>query len=207
MAIRSLALLVVVVAALVAAAVPQALSRTVTIAVNHTVAEDGVPILLAGTVSDRRRGEVVTIEQDECGPAPWRPIHRVRTGAGGGWSSFAASDVSVRLRARWRGVFSRVVRVRARPEVTLAPGGSSLHVLVRAHVYFPGARVELQIFRSAAWQTVATARLGRLGAAGEFAQSGIDFAAPHAHGTYRVLLPNASAAPCYIASASAPLTR
>jgi hypothetical protein len=55
--------------------------------VEHSVAEDGVPVLLAGTFASRRRGEVVTIEQDECGPAPWRPLPRVRTGDGGGWVS------------------------------------------------------------------------------------------------------------------------
>lgn len=176
-----------------------------TITANHTVAEDAVPVLLAGIVSSHRRGEVVTIEQDECGPAPWRPLRRVRTGGGGGWVSYATTDVGVRLRARWRGVVSRVIAVRTRPEVTIAPSAARLHVLVRARVYLAGARVELQAFHGAAWRTVATGRLARLGAAGQFAQSATDFKAPRAHGTYRVLLPNASAGPCYIGAASAPL--
>jgi hypothetical protein len=177
----------------------------VTIAANHTVAEDGVPVLLAGRVSSGRRDEVVTLEQDECGPAPWRLLRRVRTGDGGGWSSYATSDVGVRLRARWRGALSRVIAVRARPEVDLAPGGQRLHAIVRARVYFPGARIELQTFRAGAWRTVASARLVRLGAAGQFAQSSADFTTPQAHGTYRVLLPNAAAAPCYVATTSASL--
>jgi hypothetical protein len=193
------------VAACVVVAATNAGGRRVTIAANHTVAEDGIPVLLGGTVSSGRRGEVVTIEQDECGPAPWRPVRSVRTGDGGGWSSYAASDVGIRLRARWRGALSRVIQVAARPEVDLSPGGNRLHVLVRAAVYFPGGRVLLQGFRGRSWKTTATARLTRLGAAGQFAQSGVDFAAPRNHGTYRAVLPNASAAPCYVGAASAPL--
>jgi hypothetical protein len=65
--------------------------------------------------------------------------------------------------------------------------------------------VLLQAFRGGSWKTTATARLTRLGAAGQFAQSGVDLAAPSKHGTYRALLPNASAAPCYVGAASAPL--
>jgi hypothetical protein len=177
----------------------------VTIRANHTVAEDTVPVLLAGTFSSRRRGEVVTIEQDACGPAPWRPLRRVRAGDGGGWVSYATTDVGVRLRARWRGAVSRVIEVTARPEIDLSPGGRRLHVLVRAHVYLPGARVELQAFRSGRWTTTATGRLARLGAAGQFAQSGTDFTAPGTHCTFRAPLPDASAAPCYTGAVSAPL--
>ena len=202
---RTLAASVAVVAASVVAAATHASGRSVTITSSHTVGEDGVPVLLAGTISSRRRAEVVTIEQDECGPPPWRPLRRVVTGDGGGWSSYASSDVGVRLRARWRGAVSRVIVVRARPELTIAPSGRRVDVLVRARVYFGGARVELQVFRAAAWRTVATTRLVRLGAGGQFAQSSAEFGAPRGHGTYRVVLPNASAAPCYVGAASAPL--
>ena len=201
----TLALSAAIVGSFVVVAATHASGRHVTITANHTVAEDTVPVLLAGTVSNRRRDEVVTIEQDECGPAPWRPLRSVETGPGGGWVSYATTDFGVRLRARWRGVVSRVIRVVARPEVDVAPAGARLHVLVRAHVYFPGSRVELQAFRGGRWRTTATIRLARLGAAGQFAQSGADFATPRAHGTYRVVLPDASAAPCYLGAASAPL--
>jgi len=136
---RTLAASVAVVAASVVAAATHASGRSVTITSSHTVAEDGVPVLLAGTISSRRRTEVVTIEQDECGPPPWRPLRRVVTGDGGGWSSYASSDVGVRLRARWRGAVSRVIVVRARPELTIAPSGRRVDVLVRARVYFGGA--------------------------------------------------------------------
>ena len=202
---RTLAASAAVVATFAVAAATHASARWVTVTSNHAVAEDGVPLLLAGAVSSRRRGEVVTIEQDECGPPPWRPLRRVVTGDGDGWSSFAASDVGVRLRARWRGAVSRVIAVRARPEVTIAPSGRRISVLVRAHVYFAAVPVELQVFRAAAWRRVAASRLTRLGAAGQFAQSRAEFAVPRGHGTYRVVLPNASAAPCYVGAASAPL--
>ena len=201
----TLAVSATIVASFILVAATNASGRRVTITANHTVAEDTVPVLLAGTVSNRHRGETVTIEQDECGPAPWRPLRSVKTGDGGGWVSYATTDVGVRLRARWRGVVSRVIRVIARPEVDIAPAGARLHVLVRAHVYFPGSRVALQTFRGGRWQTTATSRLARLGAAGQFAQSGADFAMPRGHGTYRVVLPSASAAPCYTGAASAPL--
>jgi hypothetical protein len=201
----TLAVLAVVVVASVVAAATAAPGRRVTITANHAVAEDTVPVLLAGTVSSRRRGQVVMIEQDECGPAPWRPLRQVRTGDGGGWVSYATTDVGVRLRARWHAALSRVIRVSARPEIDLAPSGQRLHVLVRARVYFPGARVQLQAFRGGHWATTATARLARLGAAGQFAQSGADFTAPRGHGTYRVVLPSSSAGPCYLGAASAPL--
>ena len=131
-------------------------------------------MLLAGTVSNRRPGEVVAIEQDECGPAPWRLLRRVRTGDEGGWVSYATSDVGVRLRARWGGTVSRVIRVVARPEVDVAPSGRRLHVLVRARVYFAGSKVELQAFRGGRWSTTATARLARLGAAGQFVRRGCE---------------------------------
>jgi hypothetical protein len=72
----------------------------VTIHANHAIAENGVPLLLSGIVSSGRRGEAVTIEQDDCGPIPWHPLRTVRTGEGGGWVSYAGGDESFRLRAR-----------------------------------------------------------------------------------------------------------
>ena len=182
-----------------------AASESVTIRANHTIAEDGVPLLLSGTVSNGQPGEGVTIEQDDCGPIPWHPLRTVRTGQGGGWVSYAGGDQNFRLRARWRGTVSKTIRIGVRPELTLAGVSGSLRVIIRAYDWFGGKTAQLQRARATRWETVATAKLAKHGSAGQYAQTWGAFTQKVGHGVYRAVLPNASAAPCYVAGFSATL--
>jgi hypothetical protein len=145
---------------------------------------------------------VVTIEQDDCGPTPWRPLRDVRTGDGGGWVSYAGGDTNFRLRARWRGVVSRVIAIGVRPDVAIAGSSGSLRVVIRGYDWFDGKRAELQRLQGRRWQTVATTRLAKRGVAGQYAQTVGTFSRRVARGVYRVLLPAGSAAPCYVAGVS-----
>jgi hypothetical protein len=174
----------------------------VTIRANQTIAEDAVPLLLSGAVSNGRRGEAVTIEQDDCGPIPWHPLRTVRTGEGGGWVSYAGGDENFRLRARWKGHVSKVISIGVRPELTLAGGSGGLRVVVRGYDWFGGKTAQLQKARGTAWQTVATAKLAKHGSAGQYAQTVGTFTKKVGHGVYRAGLPNDSAKPCYVAGFS-----
>jgi hypothetical protein len=177
----------------------------VTIRANHAIAEDGVPLLLSGAVSNGRRGEAVTIEQDDCGPIPWHPLRTVRTGEGGGWVSFAGGDENFRLRARWKRSVSKVIRIGVRPELTLAGVPGSLRVIIRAYDWFGGKTAQLQRARGTKWETVATAKLVKRGSAGQYAQTWGTFTKRVGPGLYRAVLPTASAAPCYVAGFSGAL--
>ena len=177
----------------------------VTIRANHAIAEDGVPLLLSGAVSNGRPGEPVTIEQDDCGPIPWHPLRTVRTGQGGGWVSYTGGDQNFRLRARWKGTLSKVIRIGVRPELTLAGVPGSLRVVIRAYDWFDGKTAQLQRAHGTSWQVVATAKLVKRGAAGQYAQTWGTFTKKTGRGRYRAVLPNASAAPCYVAGFSGTL--
>jgi hypothetical protein len=185
--------------------VAHAAGDVVTIHANHSVAEDTVPLLLRGAVSSGRSGEPVTIEQDDCGPIPWHPLRTVHTGPGGGWVTYAGTDENFRLRARWKGHVSRVITIGVRPEVSLAGVSGSLRVLIRAYDWFGGKTAQLQIARRGRWQTVATAKLVKRGAAGQYAQTTGTFTKKVGHGLYRAVLPAPSAAPCYVAGFSGAL--
>jgi hypothetical protein len=199
---RRLAPLAAAAAALVAASAPGAASDRVTLRANHRIAEDGVPLLLSGSLSNGRRGEAVTIEQDDCGPIPWHPLRTVRTGDGGGFVSFAAADENIRLRARSRGAVSNVVKVGVRPAITIAGVPGSIRMVIRAYDWFGGKTAQLQIQRGTRWQPAATARLVKRGSAGQYAQTWATFTKRVGHGLYRAVLPARSAAPCYVAGYS-----
>jgi hypothetical protein len=201
-ALRRLASLLVAAAVV---GVADAATDGVTIHANHAIAEDGVPLLLSGAVSSGRRGEAVTIEQDDCGPIPWHPLRTVRTGEGGGWVSYAGGDQNFRLRARWKGSVSKAIRIGVRPELTLAGVPGSLRVVIRAYDWFGGKTAQLQRASGTRWQTVAAAKLVKRGSAGQYAQTWGTFTKKVGRGLYRAVLPNASAAPCYAAGFSGTL--
>ena len=199
---RRLAPLAAAFAALLTVTAPDAAGDRVTIRANHRIAEDGVPLLLSGSVANGRRGEAVTIEQDDCGPVPWHPLRRVQTGQGGGWVSYAGGEQNFRLRARWHDAVSRVISIGVRPSLSLYGTRGSLRVLVRAYDWFPGKTAELQVLHGQRWQTVARARLVKRPAAGQYAQTVGTFTKKIPRGVYRAVLPGRAAAPCYIAGAS-----
>jgi hypothetical protein len=185
--------------------VARAAGDAVTIHANHSVAEDAVPLLLSGSVSSGRAGQAVTVEQDDCGPIPWHPLRTVHTGPGGGWVSYAGGDENFRLRARWKGHVSRVITIGVRPELSLAGVPGSLRVLIRAYDWFGGKTAQLQAAHGGSWRTVATAKLMKRGAAGQYAQTAGTFTRRVGHGLYRAVLPARSAAPCYAAGYSGTL--
>ena len=192
-------------AALLAVAASAASGRSVTIFANHSVMEDGVPLLLRGAVSSGRPGERVTIEQDDCGPIPWHPLRTVRTGNGGGWVSYAAGDENIRLRARWGRTLSRTIRVGSRPDVTLTGVSGSLRILIRGYDWLGGKTASIQALRGTRWQPVATVRLVKTGAAGQFALTIGRLTRKLPGGLYRAVLPARSAAPCYLGATSGTL--
>jgi hypothetical protein len=171
---------------------------TVTISANAQVSGGDKIVLLAGAVSIHRAGEPVTIEANDCGPLSWRPAYRVRTATQGGWSSNGDTEINTRYRAHWRKAFSRIIRVDARPRMTLRTNAVGFSVEVLALDYFNGRRAVLQQYdtESRKWHDVARTKLYRDGSAAELGRSSGTFRAA-AHGKLRAILPAAQAAPCY----------
>lgn len=118
----------------------------VTISATRLIAEDGRPVILSGQISSRRSGELVIVEQDDCGPIPWHRVLRVLSGSEGGWRSNGGAEVTARFRVRWRKIVSRAVTIKARPYVTLEALSVGFKVKVAALHFFQGRVALLQRF-------------------------------------------------------------
>jgi hypothetical protein len=171
---------------------------SVTISANAKGSGGAKIVLLAGAVSNHRPGEPVTIDADDCGPLSWRPAYRVRTATQGGWASNGDTDINTRYRARWKKAVSRIIRVDARPQVTLRTNGVGFFVEVRALDFFNGRTAVLQRYDVEArkWRDVARTKLERAGSAAQLGVSSGTFRSG-AHGKLRAILPAKQAAPCY----------
>jgi hypothetical protein len=206
--IGKLALLAaVVLAALLAAVARGAAARdTVTIASNAKVAENAFPTLLGGFVSSRRPGETVTLEQDDCGPIPWHPVLTVKSADQGGWRGFANPDINSRYRARWRKTVSRVITIKARPQLNIVALDRGIRLQVLAFDFFDGrtALLERRDPATRKYHVVARTRLERAGAAGIYAATTGIFRVA-IRGTVRARLPEGEARPCYTTGFSTPI--
>jgi hypothetical protein len=204
---KSMRLAAVLLAALVLAAAAGAAGRpTVTISATAKVSGGDQIVLLSGAVSNHKPGEPVTIEADDCGPLSRRPAYRVRTATQGGWASNGDTEINTRYRARWKKAVSRIIRVDARPQVTLRTNGVGFHVEVRALDFFNGRTAVLQRYDVEArkWRDVARTTLHRAGSAAELGVSAGTFRGG-AHGKLRAILPAKQVAPCYTTGISASL--
>jgi hypothetical protein len=190
----------------VAASAGAAGRPTVSISANTHVSGGDDIVLLGGTISPRRGGQVVTVEADDCGPLSWRPAYRIRTSADGGWRSNGDTSINTRYRARWRKAVSRTIRVDARPQVILRTNGVGFSVDVLALDFFDRRTAVLQRYDVEArrWRDVARTKLRRNGSAAELGRSSGVFRSG-AHGKLRAILPARQAAPCYTTGLSASL--
>ena len=194
-------------AALVAGGARAAAHRdTVTITSSAKVAEDGVPTLFGGFVSSRRPGETVTLEQDDCGPIPWHPVLSVKTADQGGWRGFANPTINSRYRVRWRKAVSRVITIKARPQLTIAPLDRGISIQVLAFDFFDKrtALLEQLVPATRRYRVIARTRLARAGAAGIYAATTGVFHVTTS-GTVRASLPDREARPCYTGGHSPPI--
>jgi hypothetical protein len=93
---------------------------------------------------------------------------------------------------------SRIIRVVARPQVTLRTNGVGFYVEVRALDFFNGRTAVLQRYDVEArqWRDVARTKLHRGGSAAQLGVSSGTFRSG-AHGKLRAILPARQAAPCY----------
>ena len=201
-----LVVLGLVCAGILAATAWSAVERdTVTISTTRLIAEDGRPVILSGQTSGRRSGEVVILEQDDCGPIPWHRVLQVFTGSEGGWRSNGGADVTARFRVRWRKVVSRAITIKARPYVTLEALAEGFKVKVAALHFFRDRVAELQRYgTNGKWMTFARTRLERSNSAALGVSEGVFRAKVKKGTTVRGMISARQARPCYTAGFSAP---
>jgi hypothetical protein len=177
----------------------------VTISATRLIAEDGRPVILSGRISSRRSGEVVILEQDDCGPIPWHRLLQVFSGSEGGWRSNGGADVTARFRVRWRKVVSRAITIKARPYVTLEALSVGFRVKVAALHFFRDRVAELQRFgANGKWTTIARTRLERTNSAANGVSEGVFRTKVRKGATVRAMISDRQARPCYTAGFSEP---
>ena len=165
---------------------------------------------LAGGISSRRAGELVTILEKECGaPGGFHRAGSARTRADGSWFFHGVGGGGSTLyRARWRRAHSRPFTLRFPLFPSYEAGASPNTLVVTVETMgqsLAGRAVELQRKVSGAagsrWMRVRTSRFRRDGLATHFEAT---FRLPLVGGTLRVFVPRRTARPCYLASSTRP---
>jgi hypothetical protein len=205
---------VVVLAVAVAALVQPASGReaqTVTLSARSTLVPAMTPTLISGRVSSGRQGETVTIQVKDCGQPSYRNTFVVDTEAGGIWSSEFYPGINTSVRAVWGEATSAPVAMRQQARVFVDHlEGRRYEVGVSAKMPFWRKPALLQQRRQGAWKTVARVLLTEQAAVGNQGivwTSGRVTASIPRGAQFRAALPAATARPCYVAGASAPMRR
>jgi len=195
-----------------AQAITAAATETVTLTVVRTYDErlNAYRARFSGTVSSGAEGEDVTVMQQTCGNSFATAIAGTQTRVGGVWDVEPASPYliapSATYRARWKDVQSEPVTARAKIPVFFFP---SVRGLWRASVSLGSVQQEmrgriivLQRLVKGKWKTIERKRLA-LGPAGGSGYSYVaQFRIRKRGWSVRVLIPAASAAPCFTSNAT-----
>jgi hypothetical protein len=155
-------------------------------------------IFFRGAISSRAAGEQVTVMYQRCGFNFSTAIAAAFTQEGGVWEAAPnAAVASGTFRARWDNRLSSPVRYRAPAHVFFSrQRGRKFRVAVTAEARLGGRFVALQRLAGGRWVHVRRIRLGLDGA------YTAEFRVPRRGLTLRIYVPEATAAPCYTASAS-----
>ena len=155
-------------------------------------------IFFRGAISTRAAGEQVTVMYQRCGFNFSTAIAGAFTQEGGVWEAAPSMAVASGIfRARWDNRLSSPVRYRAPAHVFFSrQRGRMFRVAVTAEAGLGARFVALQCLAGGRWVHLRRIRLGLDGA------YTAEFRVPRRGLTLRIFVPEATAAPCYTASAS-----
>jgi hypothetical protein len=155
-------------------------------------------IFFSGAIPSRAAGEYVTVMYQKCGFNFSTAIAGATTQENGVWEAAPSAAVaSGSFRARWNNRLSSPVRYRSPAHVFFSrQRGRMFRVAVTAEAKLGGRFVALQRLAGGRWVHVRRIRLGIDGA------YSAEFRVPRRGLTLRIFVPEATAAPCYTASAS-----
>jgi len=164
------------------------------------------PFELFGAAPGARAGDIVRIEQKECGVPTYQTLVETHANAGGGWSISTGLVITSTFRAVFRDRRSAEVTVRQRPNVVLERerAGRRFVVTVTARKSFWRKSVLVQRRAGGRWQTVRRVRLNdSLSLSGTLSGSQATFALTVPTGALlRAVVPPDQARPCYVSGAS-----
>jgi hypothetical protein len=165
----------------------------VSISARPTVVTANDSVVLSGRLANGATGQSIQIEMSDCNGYGWRAVDHTETTSLGAWAVDIQPNVTTEFRARWRTTPSKVVTVRARPDIFIDNHHHArLLVLVRANDYFKRALLERRA--GTRWVRVKSFALGR----GGFG-SAADLHLKLPRGTHlRVSLNRAQVGRCYL---------
>lgn len=166
-------------------------------------------IAFSGVAADRRAGRHVTLQARQCGSGNgWRAVDGARTLAGGSWSVRTVADNGTYFRARIGRRFSRTLTFRS--PLKLSSGiGDAGRVVVTVNTWdtrqnMAGRELRLERRTDAGWMVIRTARFARWTGRGVAPSMFVAILVVEERGLrLRVVVPAASAAPCYAETVSA----
>jgi hypothetical protein len=178
----------------------------VTLFARQTTIRWAQPVELFGAARGARPGELVRIEQKECGVPSYQTLVETHASEGGGWSISTGLLVTTTFRAVFRDQRSNAVTVRQSPNVVLERerAGKRFVVTVTARKSFWRKHVLIQRRAGRSWQmlrrvalTDSLALSGTL--SGSQATCALDVPK---RALLRAVVPRDQARPCYVTGAS-----
>jgi plastocyanin len=135
----------------------------VTLATSAAVVRFGTPVTLAGTVSNKKSGETVTLVQLPTGQTTKQVIATLQTTTNGAFSFNVTPQINTTYQAQWKNLSESSVTVQVAPMIKLpfASRSGYFHFYVTAGRSFAGRFVYLQRFTLAhQWVNVRRLALG-----------------------------------------------
>jgi hypothetical protein len=181
-------------------ALPATAAEPPTIVANVEILGRSTPLILSGTIPSGAQGESVIVEAKDCGASFYRVFGGATSASGGAWSYRGWMRVNTSFRARWRGAVSEptLVRLRLWPFIERRAGTRIFVASVFSSTRMDGGIVRLERFTAGGWVLVRTAKLR----SERFGIAEARFRIRTRGLQLRVVLPEASAKPCYAAGAS-----
>lgn len=184
----------------------EAEQASVTLFARPTTIRWAQPVELYGAARGARPGELVRIEQKECGVPSYQTLVETHASEGGGWSISTGLLLTTTFRAVFRDQRSNAVTVRQSPNVVLERerAGKRFVVTVTARKSFWRKRVLIQRRAGRSWQTLRRVTLtDSLALSGTLSGSQEVFPLRVPRATLlRAVVPTDQARPCYVSGAS-----
>jgi plastocyanin len=140
----------------------------VTAGLNKPIVVFGESVVLAGTVSNAKANETVTIYQQPYPQSSFEQLATVLTTTGGAWSYVlrTAPRILTQYEAKWNGRTSAIVTLSVQPRITLGYRFGKFRTRVYAATSHVRRFVQAQrLSRFGQWVTLKKVRLGRNSAA------------------------------------------
>jgi hypothetical protein len=199
--ITAIAVLAAGPAAVVAAAPP-----SLTMTASPTLVAYGGTATLSGTLSNKRAGQTVSVEAQECGQTAFKRIATVTTTTNGAWTYVAKPTINSTYRAKFKSATSSPALVRVRPAIRLKKRSARhFSVALTAAQSFQGKFVYFQryVASSRKWRNVTRVTLKTAtGTAPAIVTSSAFRVRITARLKIRALLPQTQAGTCYVAAQS-----